>query len=363
MNVRITFGKYGQVNNDTLTQRIQFLISPVNEMFRSLHVLLNPKHHGQNLRWVLNVEKKMTPELFNDLDYFKILFELGTPSFLIPNLTVFSTNFNSEWTQLLENLKHMNPIDIANKIRKLSKNRNNNFIPKLAKGIEWSDFRPSNSSKLVNDIVERPQHVYCRFKKFINDYYQFIFKDTLKEKNIIQQLVNEIEKETNYLQKGFSNLIKHLQTDRIFWNKNEIDIVKPFEQTIDIGNRGVVLLIPSTFTWPHLFVSKYKNNVIINYGFESYRQNKFKIKDIQKIFYALGDPVRLQLLLILKEQPQTTQSLSCSLGIGNSSISRDLQILKEVNLISSERKGKYVFYQSTSLITNLIPKFFEYLED
>lgn len=363
MNVRITFGKYGQASNDTLTQRIQFLISPVNEMFRSLHVLLNPKHHGQNLRWVLNIEKKLTPKLYNDLDYFKPLFELGTPSFLIPNLTTFSTNFSSEWTQLLENLKHMDPTNTANKIRKLSQDRNNSFIPELAKGIEWSDFKPSNSSELVNDIVERPQHVYYRFKDFIDDYYRLIFRDTLKEKNIIQQLINEVEKETSYLQQGFSNLIKHLQTDRIFWNKNEIDIIKPFEETINIGNNGAILLIPSTFTWPHLFVSKYKNNVIINYGFESHRQNTFKIKDIQKVFYALGDPVRLQLLLTLKEQPQTTQSLSCSLGIGNSSISRDLQILKEVSLISSERKGKYVFYQPTSLVTNLIPKFFEYLED
>lgn len=363
MNVRITFGKYGKINSDTLTQRIQFVVSPVNEMFRSLHVLLNPKHHGQNLRWVLEVEKQMTPKLYNDLNYFKILFELGTPSFLIPNLTTFSTNFDSEWVHLLENLKCMNPTDIANKIHKLSQDRNNTFIPELAKGIEWSNFKPSNSSELVNDIIEHPQHVYHRFKGFINDYYGLIFKDTLKERDIIQQLINEIEKETSYLQKGFSNLIQHLQTDRIFWNKNEIDIVKPFEQTIDIGDNGVILLVPSTFTWPHLFVSKYKNNVIINYGFESYRQNAFKIKDIQKIFYALGDPIRLQLLLTLKEQPQTTQSLSCSLGIGNSSISRDLQILKEVNLISSERKGKYVFYQPTSLITNLIPKFFEYLED
>lgn len=363
MNVRITFGRYGKLNNDTLTQRVQFLISPVNEMFRSLHVLLNPKHHGQNLRWVLNVEKKMTSDLFNDLDYFKTLFELGTPSFLIPNLTVFSTNFDSEWAQLLENLKHMNPTDIANKIQKLSQDRNNAFIPELAKGIEWSDFKPSNSSELVNDIVEHPRHVYQRFQNFIDNYYRLIFKNTLESNNIIQQLIMEIEKETNYLQKGFSNLIKHLQTDRIFWNKNEINIVKPFNQTIDIGNNGAILLIPSTFTWPHLFVSKYNNNVIINYGFETHRQNDLKVNDIQRIFYALGDSIRLKLLLTLNEQPQTTQSLSCSLGIGNSSISRDLQILKEVNLISSERKGKYVFYKPTHLVTSLIPKFFEYLED
>lgn len=203
MNVRITFGKYGKINSDTLTQRIQFVASPVNEMFRSLHVLLNPKHHGQNLRWVLNVEERMTSELYNDLEYFKILFELGTPSFLIPNLTSFSTNFNSEWAQLLENLKHMNPTDIANKIHKLSQDRSNTFIPKLAKGIEWSDFKPSNSSELVNDIVERPQHVYHRFKKFIDNYYKLIFKDTLREKTLSNNLSMKSKRKQDICKKDF----------------------------------------------------------------------------------------------------------------------------------------------------------------
>lgn len=363
MSVRITFGEYSKLNSDTLTQRIQFIFSPVNEMFRSLHVLLNPKHHGQNLRWVLKIENQMTPELYNDLEYFKVLYELGTPSFLIPNLTSFSNHFDSELSQLFKNLKTMNSTNIANAIHQLSKNRNNHFIPNLAKGVEWSDFQPTNSSELVNDIVTNPQHVYFRFKNFVTTYYEKIFKEAFKSNNISSQIITEIEKETGYLQKGFSNLISHLQTDRIFWNQNEIDIVKPFDQQIDLGDNGAILLVPSTFTWPHLFVSQFKNNVIINYGFESHKQNNLKINNIQKIFYALEDSVRLKLLLTLKDHPQTTQSLACSLGIGNSTISRNLQIMKEAHLIVPERKGKYVFYKPTSLITNLIPNFFEYLED
>lgn len=51
MSVHIKFGNYSKLSSDTLTQRVQFTLSPVNELFQSLHVLLNPKHHGQNLNW------------------------------------------------------------------------------------------------------------------------------------------------------------------------------------------------------------------------------------------------------------------------------------------------------------------------
>lgn len=107
MSVHIKFGNYSKLSSDTLTQRVQFTLSPVNELFQSLHVLLNPKHHGQNLNWVLQIKNKISDEMYVDLQYFKILYELGTPSFLIPNLQSFSTDLDSEFNQLLANLKHL----------------------------------------------------------------------------------------------------------------------------------------------------------------------------------------------------------------------------------------------------------------
>lgn len=49
------------------------------------------------------------------------------------------------------------------------------------------------------------------------------------------------------------------------------------------------------------------------------------------------------------------------MNIGMSTVSRHLQILKEAGLIKSHRQEKFVLYEPTNLITNLIPNFFDYL--
>ena len=70
MAIKINLGAYALQNNETLTQRIQFIYSPLNELFRSLHVLLNPRHHGVNIDWALTARQHLSSNFFNDLHYF-----------------------------------------------------------------------------------------------------------------------------------------------------------------------------------------------------------------------------------------------------------------------------------------------------
>ena len=74
MTIKIKFGNYACQTNETLTQRIQFVYSPLNELFRSLHVLLNPRHHGMNIDWALEAQRSLTDDFFNQLHYFKTIF-------------------------------------------------------------------------------------------------------------------------------------------------------------------------------------------------------------------------------------------------------------------------------------------------
>lgn len=360
MSVRITVGDYGAASEAALTQRVQFVLSPVNELFRSLHVLLNPKHHGQNLAWVLAVKDRLTPELYTDLQYFRVLYELGTPAFLIPAITKFTGDFETEFQQLFVNLRAMDSAVVIQQIKHLATERENAFIPTLARGAEWSGFAPTAASRLISDLATDPAVVYRHFKQFLTTYADRIFKDALTHQRIVPRLVQEIQRETALLQRGFAHLIAALQRDRIFWNNNKIVITKPFDQEIDIGNSGVLLLIPSTFMWPHLFVSEDQNNAIINYGFDKIT-GQAAFSSLERLFKALGDPLRLRILTVLNEQPQTTQTLASSLGCAESTISRDLQLLKESGVVVPHRQGKFVFYRVTNKITTLIPRFFDYL--
>ena len=106
---------------------------------------------------------------------FKILYELGTPSFLIPNLQSFSTDLDSEFNQLLVNLDHLDLKWVIQQIELLSHERQSDFIPILAKGIEWADFKPTPATNLIQDLKTSPQKVFNRFKCFLINYRQTIF--------------------------------------------------------------------------------------------------------------------------------------------------------------------------------------------
>ena len=62
MSITIRFSDYALETNETLIQRIQFVYSPLNELFRSLHVLLNPRHHGTNIDWVIEIQDKLNED-------------------------------------------------------------------------------------------------------------------------------------------------------------------------------------------------------------------------------------------------------------------------------------------------------------
>ena len=100
MSIEIKFSPYALQNNETLIQRIQFVYSPLNELFRSLHVLLNPRHHGMNIDWALTTKQQLSNKFLNDLQYFSLFYELGVPPILLNNFENLSANLDTEIKEL-----------------------------------------------------------------------------------------------------------------------------------------------------------------------------------------------------------------------------------------------------------------------
>ena len=62
------------------------------------------------------------------------------------------------------------------------------------------------------------------------------------------------------------------------------------------------------------------------------------------IFRAAGDVARLRVLDLLMDGEQCVSTLSQTLGVGMSTISQQLRLLREENVVMSRRAGKHVFY-------------------
>lgn len=64
-----------------------------------------------------------------------------------------------------------------------------------------------------------------------------------------------------------------------------------------------------------------------------------------KIFKALGDKTRMRIVLMLRIRQLCVCEIQTIIGFSMSTISNHLKILKEANLIESEKRERYIYYQ------------------
>ena len=71
---------------------------------------------------------------------------------------------------------------------------------------------------------------------------------------------------------------------------------------------------------------------------------------LQETTKALADPIRRQILNILKKGPMTAGDIHNNFDVTFASISRHLSVLKEADLIRDRRDGKYIYYELNASI-------------
>ena len=66
---------------------------------------------------------------------------------------------------------------------------------------------------------------------------------------------------------------------------------------------------------------------------------------LQQTLKALSDPVRREILELLKGGRLSAGEISDHFDITAAAISRHLSVLKEADLIRDDRQGKYIYYE------------------
>ena len=76
---------------------------------------------------------------------------------------------------------------------------------------------------------------------------------------------------------------------------------------------------------------------------------------IQKTMKALSDPVRREILELLKDGRLSAGEISKHFPISDAAVSKHLSILKETDLIRDVREGKFIFYDlNTSVLEEVM---------
>lgn len=75
----------------------------------------------------------------------------------------------------------------------------------------------------------------------------------------------------------------------------------------------------------------------------------------QNTMKALADPIRREILNLLKQKKMSAGEIAEHFPVTGASISRHLSILKEADLIRDNREGKFIFYElNTSVLEEII---------
>lgn len=65
---------------------------------------------------------------------------------------------------------------------------------------------------------------------------------------------------------------------------------------------------------------------------------------MSKVFKALSDETRREILKLLQKQDLTAGQIAENFNMSKPAISKHLDILKESELVSSEKKGQFIIY-------------------
>ena len=81
----------------------------------------------------------------------------------------------------------------------------------------------------------------------------------------------------------------------------------------------------------------------------------FREMGIQKTLKALSDPIRRDILNMLKSGKMSAGDIVDNFDVTGAAISRHLSVLKEADLIRDKREGKFIFYEiNTSVLEDIM---------
>ena len=76
---------------------------------------------------------------------------------------------------------------------------------------------------------------------------------------------------------------------------------------------------------------------------------------LQNTLKALADPIRREILNLLKNGKMSAGEIGDHFPVTGASISRHLSVLKEADLIRDSREGKFIFYElNTSVLEEVM---------
>jgi len=338
--------------------RVKFIYSPYIETVLSLQVLYDPHHHGALLPWVIRFKEKISPETYREIRYF-------------------GDNIR-EWLYLLDlalDLPGFENLSFAEVIERIGAMPVTEFVFRLfGEQVPPMEIEAAFTSKANAEIVFRrlditdprrqeemvklladPEKVRHDLGRFLISYWETYFEEEYHwvELVLIKGVKDEAKRlEEEPLARFLSRLSGGLITREKKLRRTSPDrvIIENAPEPVDITLNDLeeIVLFPSLFVSPQSIFELENRRLLMSYsvppGVYLQRDRLMPPEQLSRLLKTLADETRLKIMKLMMLDRQCTQELAVELKLAEPTISRHLKLLREADLISSEKEGNYIYY-------------------
>lgn len=340
-------------NEERSKLKCHFVYNEAIEMLASLHVMSAPDHHPACCDWAKRKYAGLSKGLQEEITYFsreyanwyfimdiasevtgELLPEEGSARFLVDRIRSMD---HESFAYLFLGLPAFH----------FDKDVLQSWMEQ-PEAVSREDLREQAAFFEVSSVIYFLRHVgevKERLVRVIEQYWQECFRyewdaiqsyeeSVLKKERILFDRIDPIE----YLKTLHPNV--KVEDGRLIFQKSP-------DYSIAVNKIEKLIISPSVFSAPHLYgnIVGGKVNITINLNFHSVKLRQPVPRDMFSLLQAVGDDTRIRIMKILWNSDATTKEIAELLALSPSTISLHLKILKEANLVDSNKVKKFVYYK------------------
>jgi DNA-binding transcriptional ArsR family regulator len=331
-------------------ERLAFAYSPLFEAVLSLHVLVEPKHHPLQHNWVRRM-RHLPSRLRRDVHAFAFAYRSYVPEVLSPTPAAEFSSFGDDLARLraqpaetiaFEFSVPLSPPEVRRDPGRLGDGAVRDEI--LRRGATLG----RAPAALVRVLLDDPMAFADRFIQLLTAYWERAF--AAEWERVEPLLATGVADAGGQLATaGLYGFLPRLSPElRVDAGTQTISLDRRHEHEVVVDDENPLTLIPSVYVWPHVRVNcdpPWPLALVFPApALSQQARPALPSEELLRVLRAIGDPVRLQILRLIAEQPRSTQELAPLVGMTEAGVSRNLRLLSEAGLLETHRQGRYLLY-------------------
>jgi DNA-binding transcriptional ArsR family regulator len=201
---------------------------------------------------------------------------------------------------------------------------------------------------LVRLLLDDPPAFSDRFIHLLTDYWEQAFAAEWERiEPLLAAAVADAGRQLAAT--GLYGFLPRLSPElRVDADTQTVSLDRRHEHEVVVDHESTLTLIPSVYVWPHVRVNcdpPWPLALVFPApALSQQARPALPPEELLRVLRAVGDPIRLQILRLIAEQPRSTQELAPLVGMTEAGISRNLRLLSGAGLLRTHRQGRYLLY-------------------